>query len=294
MIVDAHHHLWDPATGDYPWMSGPFAPLRRRYGIEDLRPHIAAHQVLATVVVQARADLAETLELLSIAEQTDVIAGVVGWVDLTAQDVPEQIDRLRAAPGGAHLVGLRHDASSEPDPDWLIHPVVDANLRCLPARGLTFDLEITTRELAVASTLTQRHPDLRFIVDHAAKPPIAQGWSADWAAGLHRLGASANVWCKVSGLVTEATWFGWTTLELAPYVDYALKVFGVDRLLFGSDWPVCELAAAYRDVVQATRTCLSTLTPIELDAVLRRNAIDCYGLDVPATRSDNHEPRKPQ
>ncbi len=292
MIVDAHHHLWDPATGDLPWITGPYEPLRRRYGLEDLRPHIDAHRVLATVVVQARAEPAETLELLSVAERSDVVAGVVGWVDLTAPDVAEQIDRLRWAPGGAHLVGLRHDATSEPDPDWLIDPAVDANLRYLSARGLTFDLEITTRELAAASTLVRRHPDLRFVVDHAAKPPIARGWSADWAAGLGRLGAAGNVWCKISGLVTEAQWAGWTVRQLAPYVDHALTVFGADRLIFGSDWPVCELAATYAEVVQATRTCLSALAPIELDAVLRRNAITCYGLNASTTQSDNHEFRK--
>ena len=280
-IVDAHHHLWDPGAGDYPWMTGHLEPLRRPYTVRDLAPHLADDQVCATVVVQARADLAETVELLTIARQTDFIAGVVGWVDLTTRAIDDQIGHLRSTPGGEFLVGLRHDATSEPDPRWLTRADVDASMRRLADHRLVFDLEITTRELDAATQLALRHPQVRFVVDHAAKPPIRAGWSTAWAEGLRRLADAPNVWCKLSGLVTEADWSDWSPGRLAPYIHHVLDVFGVERIVFGSDWPVCELAASYKQVVEVSRTCLSDLEPPELDAVLHRNALACYGLTLP-------------
>ncbi len=225
-IVDAHHHLWDPDVGEYPWMTGDFAVLRRRYDFDDLQPHLAANDVAATIVVQVRADLDETADLLELCSRTTSIVGVVGWVDLTSPDVGTQIDALRAGPGGEHLVGLRHAVADEPDPHWLLRTDVDAGMRALAARGLTFDLEITARELAAANALVRRHPKVRFVVDHGAKPPIAQGWSRDWADGISALGRNRNVWCKLSGLATEAAWTTWTPADLQPYVDHLLGAFG--------------------------------------------------------------------
>lgn len=282
-IIDAHHHLWDPAVGEYPWMTGPYEPLRRPFTVADLLPHLAATHVVGTVVIQARAELSETVELLAIAARTAAIRGVVGWVDLTAGNVADQLAVLRSAPGGELLVGLRHDATSEPDPRWLAHPAVDANIRLAGEFGLAFDLEITTREIEAAAELAGRHPRLRFVVDHAAKPPITAGWSNAWAAGLSRIAAFRNVWCKVSGLVTEAHWPDWTPQELAPYIDHVVSVFGTSRTLFGSDWPVCELAAGYERVVAVARECLAALGPADLDAVMHRNAIACYGLGAART-----------
>jgi L-fuconolactonase len=277
-IIDAHHHLWDPAAGDYPWMTGRYEPLQRPYTIADLRPHLAAAQGTGPVVVQARADPAETAELLAIAARHPVIRGVVGWVDLNASTIADQVSALRALPGSELLVGLRHDASSEPDPRWLTRPAVQANVHRAGELGLAFDLEITTREIEAAAELAERQPQVRFVVDHAAKPPIAVGWSQTWAAGLARLATSANTWCKVSGLVTEADWADWRPRELAPYVDHVVSAFGAGRVLFGSDWPVCELAASYERVRAATTDCLQSLTPDDLDAVMHRNAIACYRL----------------
>ena len=282
-IVDAHHHLWDPAVGDYPWMTGDYAALRRRYDVHDLEPHLAANDVSATIVVQARADLAETVELLESCTCTTVIVGVVGWVDLTSRHVGAQIDGLRSGVGGPHLVGIRHGAADEADPGWLLRDDVDFGLRALTVRGLTFDLEITPRELAAANALVRRHPELRFVVDHGAKPPIVEGWSQDWADGISALAQSPNVWCKLSGLVTEASWATWTPADLRPYVDHLIDAFGPGRLMFGSDWPVCELAASYDRVLSAARYALAALTSDERRDVLSSNALRVYQPPISTT-----------
>jgi L-fuconolactonase len=275
-IVDAHHHLWDPDVGEYPWMTGDFAVLRRRYDLDDLHPHLLANDVSATIVVQVRADVAETAELLELSTRATVIAGVVGWADLTAPAVGDQIDALRAGPGGQSLVGLRHGVVDEPDPNWLLRTDVDAAMQALAERGLTFDLEITTRELAAADTLARRHPHVRFVVDHGAKPPIVDGWSPAWADGIAALALSRNVWCKLSGLVTEASWTTWTPADLQRYVDHLIQAFGPQRLMFGSDWPVCELAAPYEQVLATAVGGLAALDAEERQTILRRNALRFY------------------
>lgn len=282
-IVDAHHHLWDPDVGDYPWMTGDYAALRRRYDVHDLEPHLAANDVSATIVVQVRADLAETVELLESCTRTTVMVGVVGWVDLTSRDVGAQIDLLRSSVGGQHLVGVRHGAADEADPLWLLREDVDFGLRGLACRGLTFDLEITPRELAAANTLVRRYPELRFVVDHGAKPPIAEGWSQDWADGISALAQSPNVWCKLSGLVTEASWTTWTPADLQPYVDHLIGAFGPGRLMFGSDWPVCELAASYGRVLATAQHGLAALTPDERRDILSSNALHVYQPPISTT-----------
>jgi L-fuconolactonase len=285
-IVDAHHHLWDPDVGEYPWMAGDFATLRRRYDVDDLQPHLVANDVAATIAVQVRADLDETVDLLELCSRTSTIVGVVGWVDLTSPDVGAQIDALRAGRGGEHLVGLRHAAADEPDPEWLLGTDVDAGMRALAARDLTFDLEITARELAAASALARRHPEVRFAVDHGAKPPIAEGWSREWAEGISGLGRNRHVWCKLSGLVTEAAWTAWTPADLQPYVDHLLGAFGASRLMFGSDWPVCELAATYGRVVSATKQCLAALDDEAQRDVFCRNALHFYRPPGARTRGE--------
>ncbi|MCW2557739.1 MAG: hypothetical protein JWP55_1703 [Mycobacterium sp.] len=275
-IVDAHHHLWDPDVGDYPWMTGDYAALRRRYDVGDLQPHLLDNDVSATIVVQVRADLAETAQLLELCTRTPVIVGVVGWVDLIRPDVGAQIDGLRSGAGGRHLVGLRHGAADEADPSWLLGEDVDTGMGALAGRGLTFDLEITARELAAANTLVRRHPELRFVVDHGAKPPIAEGWSRDWADGISALAQSPNVWCKLSGLVTEASWTTWTPADLQPYVDHLVTAFGPARLMFGSDWPVCELAATYDRVLAVAQDGLAALTPDERRDIFSCNVLRAY------------------
>jgi L-fuconolactonase len=257
-------------------MTEDYAALRRRYDVGDLQPLLLGNDVSATIVVQVRADLAETVQLLELCTRTALIVGVVGWVDLTSREVGAQIDRLRSGAGGRHLVGLRHGAADEADPCWLLRDDVDTGMRAVTDRELTFDLEITARELAAANTLVRRHPELRFVVDHGAKPPIAGGWSRDWADGIVALAQSPNVWCKLSGLVTEASWTTWTPANLQPYVDHLIGAFGPARLMFGSDWPVCELAASYDRVLAAAQHGLAALTPEQRRDVFAYNALHVY------------------
>jgi L-fuconolactonase len=278
VTVDAHHHLWDPSQGEYPWMTGPFAPLRRRYGPDHLRPELTAHDVHSTVVVQVRADVSETRDLLELATRYDFVAGVVGWVDLTSSQVARQLADLRAAPGGQRLVGVRHNVQDEPDPRWLLRADVQHGLDAVADAGLAFDLEVKPRELAAAARVAAAHPDLRFVLDHLGKPPIAAGASGPWKRGFAQLASAGNVWCKLSGLVTEADWACWTPSDLAPYVAEAVDRFGVPRLVFGSDWPVCQLAASYGQVLNAIRHVLHDLDGPETARIFGPNAIEVYRL----------------
>ena len=279
MILDAHHHLWDPAHGEYPWMTGRFVPLRRPYTAADLLPELSAHGVQATVVVQARADFRETTELLALTSRHPFLAGVVGWVDLTSAQVARQLEALRTGYAGQRLAGVRHDVSAEPDPAWLLRADVRRGLDAVADAGLAFDLEVTPRELAAAARVAAAHPDLRFVLDHLGKPPVAAGGSALWRRGFAALAALGNVWCKLSGLVTEADWAGWTDADLAPYWAEAVRRFGPARLLWGSDWPVCTLAASYGQVLAAVRR---SLAPPDQEKIFWRSASAVYRLDLGA------------
>jgi L-fuconolactonase len=280
VIVDAHHHVWDPATADYPWLTDELAVIRRRFTPDDLAPELVAARVEATVLVQTRSSEDETAEFLALASATPFIRGVVGWVDLTGPAVPEAIAALREGPGGDRLVGIRHQVHDEPDPAWLLRDDVIRGLRAVGEAGLAYDLLLRPRELPAALKLARRLPDVRFVIDHLAKPPIASGAAAlePWRTRMRPFAELDHVACKVSGLVTEADWSSWTPADLQPFVDVALDTFGPRRLLFGSDWPVCLLAATYRQVVEATRTTLIGLTATERAAVMGDNATRIYGL----------------
>jgi L-fucono-1,5-lactonase len=277
-VVDAHQHFWDPARADYPWMTGEAAALRRPFGPDDLAPLIRAAGVDWTVVVQARMDVAETRELLEIAAGTDFVAGVVGWVDLAGPEVGEELRRLRAEPGGDRLAGIRHQVHDEADPRWLLRPEVQRGLAAVAEAGLAYDLLVRTRELPAALETARRHPDVRFVIDHLAKPPIASGWSGEWAAAMAPFADLGHVACKLSGLVTEAGPGRATAADLEPYVTRALDWFGAGRCLFGSDWPVCTLVAPYQAVVDALGECLRGLGEADRAAVMGGNATRLYRL----------------
>ncbi len=280
MVVDAHHHFWDPARADYPWMTGEAAALRRPYGPADLEPHLRACGVDRTIVVQARMDVAETRELLAIAAGTDFVAGVVGWVDLAGPDVGAALRRLRSAPGGSRLVGIRHQVHDEPDAGWLLRPEVQRGLAAVADVGLVYDLLVRPRELPAAVETARRHPGLRFVVDHLAKPPIATGEVGEWAEAMAPFVALPHVYCKLSGMVTEADRATWTPADLEPYVRRVVDWFGPGRCLFGSDWPVCELVAPYERVVEVLRECLRDLSEADLTAIFGANALRVYRLPV--------------
>jgi L-fuconolactonase len=280
-IVDAHQHFWDPTKADYPWLTDELAAIRRPFGPTDLAPQLAARNVASTVLVQTRSSLDETTEFLALAEATSFVAGVVGWVDLTQPNVADEIARLRAGPGGRHLVGIRHQVHDEPDPDWLGRADVRSGIAAVGATGLAYDLLVRSEHLPAAVAVARALPDVRFVVDHLANPPIASGRLEPWASRLRLLGELANVWCKISGMVTQADPIRWQPVDLQPFVDLVLDVFGPRRLLFGSDWPVCLLAGSYEAVLDAAVTTLRGLTASEREAVFGGTAGEVYGLGVP-------------
>jgi L-fuconolactonase len=279
-IIDAHHHLIDPTAIDYPWMTAELGALRRPFGIAELEPELAAAGVSGTVVVQARHALEETRALLAVAGGARVVRGVVGWVDLTDPGIDDVLGALRGEPGGDRLVGIRHQVQDEPDPSWLRRPEVERGVEAVGRAGLAYDLLVRARELPAAIELVRRRSEVRFVLDHLGKPPIASGSWEPWAERFRAIAGEPNVSAKLSGLVTEATWDTWTVDDLRPPVHLAFEVFGADRLMFGSDWPVCRLAASYPSVVAATRELIASLSADEQSAILGRTAERVYRLDL--------------
>ncbi|GAA2674148.1 amidohydrolase family protein [Streptomyces aculeolatus] len=277
--IDAHHHVWDLSVRDQEWLTGPeLSALRRDFGIGELAVLAGAERVGATVVVQTVAAAGETPELLGLAAEQDLVGGVVGWTDLTAPDVAEQLARLRELPGGSYLAGIRHQVQSEEDPDWLVRPQVLRGLRAVAAAGLAFDLLVLPHQLRAAVRAAGELPELVFVLDHLGKPPVATGATEPWADEVCRLASRPNVTCKLSGLVTEADRAAWQIDDLRPYADTVLAAFGPDRLMFGSDWPACTLAATYGEVVASARALTMALSPSEQTAFWSGTATRVYGL----------------
>jgi L-fuconolactonase len=253
-IIDAHHHVWDLSVRDQDWITGPqLAPLRRDFTLDDLAPEARAAGVEATVLVQTVTVAEETPELLALAERSDLVAAVVGWTDLTSPDVADTLACLRRLPGGRHLAGIRHQVQGEPDPEWLLRPDVSRGLAALAGAGLVYDLVVLPHQLPGCVKAAHDHPGLTFVLDHLGKPPIASGALEPWRSHVRALADLPNTVCKLSGLVTEADWTTWTVDALRPYADTVLEAFGPERVMFGSDWPVCTLAATYGQVVDTAR-----------------------------------------
>lgn len=251
-VVDAHHHVWDLSVRDQDWIA-PDSPLRRDFTMADLAPQAAAAGVNRTVLVQTITVPEETPEFLALAAEHDLIAGVVGWADLTRPDIADELARLRELPGGSCLKGIRHQVQGEPDPEWLLRPDVRRGLTAVAEAGLVYDLVVLPHQLRACVKAADSLPHLTFVLDHLGKPPIASGALEPWAPAVRALAALPNTVCKLSGLVTEADLATWTIDNLRPYADTVLDAFGPDRLMFGSDWPVCTLAATYGEVLDVAR-----------------------------------------
>lgn len=278
LAIDSHHHVWDPSQGDYSWMTDAHAPIRRVFGLADLAPDLAAAGVSHTVLVQTWSSSQETLSFLRLADEGPVVAGVVGWVDLTALAVGETLDELLAAPGGRFLKGIRHQVHDEPDPDWLRRDDVMRGLAELERRHLAYDLLIRPREIPAALEVAAAFPSLRLVVDHIAKPRIAEDGFEPWAAAMapfsdHR----SHVWCKLSGIVTEDAWTSRDDTRLVPFVNEVMALFGPSRTMYGSDWPVCLLAGPYGRTLGLLRRLLADRPEAE-HAVLRASAVAAYRL----------------
>jgi L-fuconolactonase len=280
-LIDAHHQVWDPDKGDYGWLAGPFQPIRRVFTSDDLEPALVATGITGTLLVQTWNDLGETRDFLRLADRVGFVRGVVGWVDLTAADLGSTLAELRAGPGGRWLVGVRHLIQNEDDPSWLLRSDVRRGLATLARAGLVYDLVPNLPQLPACLETVADFPELRFVLDHIAKPEIRSGGFAPWAELMQGFSAHReHVWCKLSGMVTVADWQSWTPEDLRPYVREALGIFGADRCMFGSDWPVCLVAASYDAVIEALRQCIADLDAGDRQRILGLNAIEAYRLST--------------
>jgi L-fuconolactonase len=285
-VIDAHHHVWDLGVRDQPWISGQeMAAIRRTFTVNDLRPAARAAGVGATVVVQTVTVAEETPELLALAAAGPLIAGVVGWTDLTSPAVSDELARLAGGPGGGRLAGVRHQVQSEPDPDWLRRPDVIRGLRAVATAGLAYDLVILPHQLPAATYAAAAVPGLTLVLDHAGKPPIASGDLRPWTAAVRELAALPNTTCKLSGLVTEAP-RGAQSQAFAVVAEVVLDAFGADRVMFGSDWPVCLLASDYAGVMALARSLTGGLSAAERAAVFGATAARAYRLSAIAGAGD--------
>ncbi|HUB12255.1 MAG TPA: amidohydrolase family protein [Acetobacteraceae bacterium] len=272
MRVDAHHHVWRLDRGDYGWLTADL-PIHRDYGLDDLRPLLG--DITATVLVQAAPTEAETRYLLEVARgSAGLVHGVVGWTDLAAPDAPVQVARLARE---RLLQGLRPMLQDVPDTNWILRAEVQPGLMEMAARGLVFDALIQPRHLPVMLELARWHPTLRIVIDHAAKPDIAGGGLQMWADNMARVARETTAVCKLSGLVTEAA-TDWSVADLQPYVTRLLDLFGPQRLLWGSDWPVVDLAGGYGRWREATTELLGQLSDAGREAILGGTAACVYRL----------------
>jgi L-fuconolactonase len=278
-IVDAHHHVWDLSVRDQDWITGPeLQPIRRNFTVADLAPRARATGVDRTVLVQTITVPEETPEFLALAAEHELIAGVVGWTDLTRPDVADELARLRELPGGQYLKSIRHQVQGESDPEWLLRPDVRRGLAAVADAGLVYDLVVLPHQLPACVKAAADHADLTFVLDHLGKPPIASGALEPWETAVRSLAALSNTVCKVSGMVTEADLTSWTVDDLRPYADVVLDAFGPDRLMFGSDWPVCTLAASYEQVVASAQELTAALSAAERTRLFEGTAVRTYDL----------------
>jgi L-fuconolactonase len=283
VLVDAHHHLWDLSVRAQDWLDDPVnAAIRRTFTVDDLRTSatrsIAGRRLTTSVLVQCLPSAGETEELLALAGRQSLVGAVVGWADLTSPAVGDVVDRLREGAGGDLLRSLRHLVQAESDPRWLQRPEVERGLATLVDRGLGYDVLIHAGQLPQAIGLAGRLPDLRLVLDHAGKPPIAAGDLAGWRRDLTALAAHPQVYCKVSGLITEADHARWTTADIRPVWDLLLRAFGPERLMFGSDWPVCVVAGGWNRWADTVGELVHELSPGEQHAVLAGTATTFYRL----------------
>lgn len=275
-IVDAHIHLLPSDKFYYPWPSAELTAIYRPFYLNDLEEAVFPSPVRKVVFVQVNQTYEETDWILEVAKESSTIVGVVGWVDLTDPKVDAVLDKYLKYP---KFKGVRNILEGEPD-DWLGRESVQRGLGFLEERGLTYDLLVRTRHLDLANDVVQKFPNLNFVVDHAAKPEIKEGKIDAWKKGMEILSQNANVFCKISGLVTEASHEKWKVEDLIPYVKHVTSVFGAHRCMFGSDWPVCTMArdASYQQTFQAYLQCVSHLTEEERQAIFSENVVKFYGL----------------
>ena len=283
MRIDSHQHFWRYSKATHGWIDDSMAAIRRDFGPEDLAPQLRACGIGACITVQVDQTLDETRQMLAVADANPWIAGVVGWVDLRS---PAVRDQLRTFAGHPKFVGVRHIVQAEPDPRFVLQPEFQRGIAALAEFDLAYDVLVYPHQLPAAVELAARHPQQRFVLDHLAKPRIRTHDLLPWAKDLAAFAQLPNTSCKLSGMVTEADFAHWREDELAPFARVALDAFGPQRLLYGSDWPVCLVAASYVRWFDLVCSWLAPLQPLERDAVLGGNAARIYRLaDSPNLRN---------
>lgn len=275
MRIDAHQHFWNYSAAEYPWIGPGLERLARDYLPQDLAPLMAAEGIDGAVAVQARQSVDESRWLLDQAAAHPLVKGVVGWVDLRSDRVGDDLHALAANP---KFVGVRHVVQDEPDPRFVLGSDFGRGVRQLHQHGLTYDLLLYPNQLPAAIELVGLLPEQPFVVDHLAKPRIAAGEIEGWDRDIRAIARHENVCCKVSGMVTEAARQGWNRNDFTPYLDVVLESFGPERLMFGSDWPVCLLAGEYADVAAIPRDYFSRLSATEQRMIWGDTAARFYGL----------------
>lgn len=275
--IDAHHHLWRYSKEEYGWIGPGMEEIARDFLPDGLESELGACGVSGSVVVQARQTLDETEWLLMLAERSAWIRGVVGWAPIADRHFPADLEKLRTS---NKLKGLRHIIQAEPDDEFILRQDFNAGIKALGGSGLVYDILIYDRHLPAAIRFVDRHPNQVFVLDHLAKPRIKERVLEPWRTNLLELGKRENLYCKLSGMVTEADWADWAASDLRPYVHAALEAFGPARLMFGSDWPVCLLASSYDRWYRTAEDLLSELSESEKKLVLGAVAARIYSLDA--------------
>jgi L-fuconolactonase len=274
--LDAHQHFWNYEPEEYDWTGGPDSPISRSFGPEDLKPLLAAHGYEGTVAVQARQSLAENDYLLNLADRYDIVKAVVGWVDLRSPEASRQLARYATHP---KFRGVRHVVQGEPDDAFMLREDFQRGIGELADYGLTYDILIYHRHLPYAVELVKRFPKQKFVLDHIAKPDIKHGIVTPWAEQIRRLADCGNVWCKVSGMVTEADWGGWRKNDFTPYLETVFEAFGSERTMIGSDWPVCTLSADYERTMGIVTYYCEDWSDKDRERLLGGNCAAFYGID---------------
>jgi L-fuconolactonase len=277
MRIDSHHHIWDLSVRDQEWISGDaMQPIRRNFAVSDLRAASAASRIDKTILVQTVTDYAETPELLAVAQSEQLVGAVVGWLKIDAPDAIEHLHKYLDLPGAEYLKGIRDIAQDHPDSNYLAKSETISNVRKLGELGITYDLLTKIPELPAAIELVRACPDVQFVMDHISKPRIAKQEFEPWRTLMSELATFPNVLCKVSGLVTEASWNEWQVKDFKPYVDHVINIFTPQRLMFGSDWPVAILGGTYAEVVELAEALTSGFSPSESESFWHKTAAFAY------------------
>ena len=271
MRLDAHQHYWKYSAEQYEWISEEMGALKRDFLPADLRPLLEREGFEGSIAVQARQDVEETEWLLHLAAENEFIKGVVGWVDLCAADVEADLERLTRESKQPKLVGVRHVLQGEPDDEFMLRADFKRGIGKLAEHGLTYDLLLYPRHLPVAVRLVREFPEQPFVLDHIAKPLIAEGLVEPWDRDIRELAKFRNVWCKVSGMVTEAKWKGWKAEDFRPYLDVVFEAFGPERVMIGSDWPVCTVSGDYGATMGIVKEYVEQMEPEDREDVLGGN-----------------------